>query len=35
MANGEYFWTLTMIDDFENTSRSKEGYFTVSAGVAE
>jgi hypothetical protein len=31
LANGDYFWTVTIIDDFANTSRSKEGFFTVTA----
>ncbi len=29
LVNGDYYWTLSMIDSFENSSRSKEGEFTV------
>jgi len=26
---GNYFWTISIVDDFGNTSRSQESYFTV------
>jgi len=29
LPNGDYYWTITVQDSFENTSRSKEGTFTV------
>lgn len=35
LANGDFYWTLKIIDDYANTSRSKEGYFTVSARVPQ
>lgn len=31
LPNGAYYWTLSVIDPFENTSKSREGYFTVEA----
>lgn len=29
LDNATYYWTLTVLDVFENSSRSKEGYFVV------
>ncbi|NUN70187.1 MAG: hypothetical protein HUU02_10800 [Bacteroidetes bacterium] len=29
LSAGNYFWTITIVDDFGNTSRSQESYFTV------
>ncbi len=29
LADGQYYWTVTVVDTFDNTSRSKEGIFTV------
>ncbi|MBU0509078.1 hypothetical protein KKH27_09620 [bacterium] len=33
LENGSYYWTLHVVDSFENTSRSKEGLFRVNAEV--
>ncbi len=33
LEDGDYYWTLTVQDVFENTSRSKEGEFIVFHGV--
>ncbi|MCX6600978.1 MAG: hypothetical protein NT025_05380 [bacterium] len=32
LADGPYQWTITVIDEFSNSSRSKEGLFLVAAG---
>jgi hypothetical protein len=32
LVNGDYYWTLSMIDSFKNSSRSKEAEFTVITG---
>lgn len=29
LSAGNYFWTITIVDDFGNTSRSQESYFVV------
>lgn len=29
LSAGNYFWTISIVDDFGNTSRSQESYFTV------
>jgi hypothetical protein len=34
LTDGAYYWTLTVFDNFENSSRSKEGLFQVSAAHA-
>ncbi len=31
LADGQYYWTVTVVDTFDNTSRSKEGIFTVAS----
>ena len=31
LSDGAYYWTITILDDFENSSRSKEGVFLVAA----
>ena len=33
LSDGAYYWTITVFDDFENSSRSKEGVFVVAAGL--
>jgi hypothetical protein len=35
LADGPYYWTLTVTDPFENISRSVEGTFAVSAMVGQ
>ncbi len=35
LHNGNYQWTITVIDLFDNSSRSKEGLFSVMAGVPQ
>jgi hypothetical protein len=32
LVDGTYYWTITVFDEFENSSRSKEGVFYVVAG---
>lgn len=34
LADGPYYWTVTVVDTFDNSSRSKEGIFVVRNGVA-
>jgi len=31
LADGQYYWTVTVLDTFQNSSRSKEGLFLVQA----
>jgi hypothetical protein len=33
LADGAYYWALTVVDTFNNSSRSKEGMFTVLASA--
>jgi hypothetical protein len=35
LGDANYEWTLAVIDSFNNSSRSKEARFTVSAGVSQ
>jgi hypothetical protein len=32
LSDDTYYWTISVFDDFENSSRSKEGLFLVAAG---
>jgi hypothetical protein len=35
LPNGDYYWTITVVDSFQNTSRSKQGTFVVEAIAPE
>jgi hypothetical protein len=32
LPDGHYYWTISVLDSFRNSSRSKQGYFIVSQG---